>query len=587
MPNFHALDVVIVIMYILFVLIVGLYFRKSASKSLENFILGGKRLPWYLAGISMVATTFAADTPLLVTEVVAKDGISGNWIWWHFLIGGILTTFLFARLWRRAGVLTEAEFIELRYSGFQAKILRYFKAGYLGLFINVAIMGWVNWAMLTIVREIFDISYLEGVAVVSVLMGIVIIYSALSGLLGVVYTDVIQFIIAFGGCVILAILVVNSEKIGGISGLKMKLPEGSLNMLPSLGNGIGKTWHIPIVSFLAYTGIMWWSSWYPGAEPGGGGYVAQRMMSAKSEKDSFLATLLFQVLHYCVRPWPWIIVALCTITLYPELSDPEKGVGFVKAMNDFLPSGLKGLLVVSFLGAYMSTISTQLNWGVGLLVNDILVPASDNKMEEKKQVFYSRIGTIILGVLSLWVTQYMVSIKEVWDFVMQCGAGLGFVLIARWLWKRINAWTEIAATITPFIVYLINKYYLSTINPDWGKPVFENPSGFLLAISVTIVVSLIVMFMTSPDTDEKLNTFYNRVKPFGFWKGVEGYTSQRSDLIKLLFSWILTVILAYSLLFVIGDLLLLNYETLLLETLVLLVSGAFLYILNRKTKTFI
>lgn len=585
MPNLHNLDLFIILLYFLFVLVIGIYFSKRASKNLESFVLGGKKMPWFLAGISMVATTFAADTPLYVTEVVAKYGVSGNWAWFHFLIGGLLTTFLFSKLWKRAGVLTEAEFIHIRYSGKIAKVLRVFKSFYLGLILNVVIMAWVNLALVKVFVVVFDLPKADAMLWVTVVMFVVLVYSALSGLLGVVYTDFVQFIIAFGGCVVLAFLVLNSSQIGGMEGLKANLPEGTLQLFPDFSGSIKNSWHLPIVSFLAYTGIMWWSSWYPGAEPGGGGYVAQRMMSTKSEKDAYKATLLFQILNYCVRPWPWIIVGLCCIVLYPDLATADKGNGFVMAMNDYLPPGLKGLLLVAFLGAYMSTISTQLNWGVGLIINDGVLPLSKQEVSDKRQIAWSRICTVILGLISVYLVNFMDEISVVWDFVMQCGAGLGFVLIARWLWWRVNAWTEIVATITPFLVYGANKLILVDYFPTLGLPVYEDPSGFVLSVFITIIASLITIFSTKPTQDGVLKDFVIKVKPMGAWGPYSAHKSSNISLMHSMIMWAFAVIMSYSLLFVIADVIFLNWDVVLLKLLVLLASfGGFVFFSKKNSQ---
>ncbi|KAB2852845.1 MAG: Na+:solute symporter, partial [Ignavibacterium sp.] len=366
------LDYLIVIAYFIFSIIIALIYYKKAGKSTDDFFLSGRNLPWYLAGLSMVATTFAADTPLAVTELVAKNGISGNWLWWNFAFGGMLTVFFFARLWRRAGIMTEAEFAEIRYSGKPARFLRGFRALYLGLFMNVIIIGWVNKAMTSILVGLFGID--ESIVLLYVFgaMILVAVYSAISGLWGVVVTDAFQFFIAITGCIILAVIVVNSQQVGGMTGLQEKLPDYVFNFFPTISDvpTAAGTLAMTTFSFLAYIGIIWWASWYPGAEPGGGGYVAQRMMSAKNEKHSLFATLFFQIAHYTIRPWPWIVVGLASLVLYPELSDSEKAMGYIYAMRDFLPVGLKGLLVAAFFAAYMSTIATQLNWGTSYIVND-------------------------------------------------------------------------------------------------------------------------------------------------------------------------------------------------------------------------
>ncbi|MBI4477577.1 MAG: Na+:solute symporter, partial [Acidobacteria bacterium] len=339
---------------------VGLYFTKRAGKSTGEFFLSGRSLPWWLAGTSMVATTFAADTPLAVAGLVARDGIAGNWIWWNAAIGSMLTVFFFARLWRRAGILTDVEFAELRYRGRPAAILRGFRALYLGLPINCVIMGWVNLAMAKVLLVTMGWSRLTAVLVSLAITGI---YSAGSGLWGVVATDFFQFGLAMTGTIALAWYALALPQIGGLAGLQEKLPEATLAVLPQVGEAAtaGERLALPFAAFVAYVGVQWWASWYPGQEPGGGGYVAQRMMSARDERHSFLATLWFAVAHYTIRPWPWILVGLASILLYPGIQDKE--AGYVMVMRDYLPAGWRGLLLAAFFAAYMSTIATQLNWG--------------------------------------------------------------------------------------------------------------------------------------------------------------------------------------------------------------------------------
>lgn len=547
-------DWLIIIAYLALALFIGIRFRGTASKNLEGFFLGGRNLPWYIAGVSMVATTFAADTPLAVTELVGEKGIAGNWLWWNFLMGGMLTTFFFARLWRRSGVVTEVELIELRYGGKPAKFLRGFKAVYLGLIMNVLVMGWVNVAFITILKVFFGIDdTLTLFAIMGGIMLLTVIYSSLSGLLGVAMTDFIQFIIAIVGCIILAVIVVNSDKIGGIDGLVEKLPAQSLDFFPSFGSeNIGSTLTVTIGSFFAYIGVMWWSSWYPGQEPGGGGYIAQRMMSAKNEKHSLLATLFFQIGHYCLRPWPWILVGLCAIVLYPELGADEKRFGFVYAMRDFLPAGLRGLLLVAFLAAYMSTISTQLNWGASYLVNDFYKRFIKPEAKDKALVSASRLTSVLLMVISLVATTYITSIKSVWEFVMEAGAGLGLVLILRWYWWRINAWSEIAATVTPFIVYGVLQFFKA----DWAI-VF--PNSFFITVGITTIVWLIVTFVTQPESKATLQNFYNRTQPGGWWKGFTNTSDTQYKKVNhtyLWLCWAMGVIFTYSVLFLTGKILL-------------------------------
>jgi Na+/proline symporter len=518
---------------------VALSFTRRASGSLGQFFLGGRNLPWYVAGTSMVATTFAADTPLAVTELVAQHGISGNWLWWNMLAGGMLTTFFFARYWRRAGVLTDIELIHLRYSGKPAYYLRLFKALYMGIFLNVLIMGWVNLAFITLLKVFFGLDEATSLAITGGVLIVVMIYSSLSGLLGVVYADLIQFLTAMTGSIVLAIIILDLPDVGGVSGLRAKLPEESFSFFPNLN--ATASWQglsLGIGSFLAYVTIQWWASWYPGNEPGGGGYIAQRMMSARNEKHAVFSSLFFQFAHYCIRPWPWILVALASLVLYPGLEDPKEG--YVLAMRDHLPDGLRGLLLVAFLAAYMSTLSTQLNWGASYLVNDFYKPLMNR---EAALLWVSRMATILLALLALWVTTQMDSISGVWQFLMECGAGLGLVLILRWYWWRINAWTEIVATLMPFLAYTVGHYGLKWIFPE----------SFFFTVGVTVLAIFITAWVTPTTKREVLKSFYDRVQPDGLWRPV-GRSS--GSFYRLLFLWLFGVLSAYSLLFFTGSLIL-------------------------------
>ncbi|MBA4250364.1 MAG: sodium:proline symporter [Chlorobiaceae bacterium] len=527
---------------------IALYYTKRASKGTEEFFLSGRNLPWYLAGLSMVATTFAADTPLAVTELVAKHGISGNWIWWNFVFGGMLTVFFFAKLWRRAGIMTEVEFAEIRYSGKPAKFLRGFRALYLGIFINVIIMGWVNKAMMNVLIGMFGIPEATVYFYVFGCMFLVAIYSAISGLWGVVVTDAFQFVLAMTGCIILAILVVNSPEVGGIDGMQEKLPDFVFNFFPIITDEVsaGGALALTFVSFFAYLGIQWWASWYPGAEPGGGGYVAQRMMSAKDEKHALLATLFFQIAHYALRPWPWILVAIASLILYPELSADKKGMGYIYAMNDFLPMGLKGLMVAAFFAAYMSTIATHLNWGTSYIINDFYKRFINKSESEKHYVKISRVATILLMLISIIVTTFITRISGAWEFLLECGAGLGLVLILRWFWWRINAWSEISATITPFILLPIVKYY---------GIIF--PHSLFYLVGATTIVWLTVTFLTKPTDENVLISFYRKVYPGGLlWKKISDKlpdVKAETAFFPMFLNWILGVILVYSMLFGIGS----------------------------------
>lgn len=581
----HLIDWVIVALYFVISLAIGIYYSKRAGGSTEDFFLSGRKLTWWLAGISMVATTFAADTPLAVTELVGQNGIAGNWLWWNMLIGGMLTVFFFSRLWRRANILTDVEFIELRYSGKSAAVLRGFKGIYMGIFMNTIIMGWVNLAMIKILIGMFPEYVNESNAIIYVGLCMLITagYSALSGLWGVAVTDAFQFILAMAGCIVLAVIVVNAPEIGGISGLQAKLPDWALRFTPQITSetpvaDTGGALALTISSFLAFIGIQWWASWYPGAEPGGGGYIAQRMMSAKDEKNSLFATLFFQVAHYCIRPWPWIIVGLCSLILYPDLSHADKGLGFVKAMNDFLPVGLKGLLLAAFFAAYMSTISTHLNWGTSYFINDFYKRFINKNGSEKKYVTVSRLMTIVFMILSVLVTTQMKSISGVWGFVIECGAGLGLVLILRWFWWRVNAIAEIAATITPFIVYGVLYF---------GNFGVKFPETLYIIVPITTIVWIICMYLTKPVDEAKLNSFYRQVHPGGIgWKKISNkLTDVKPDTgyFFLFIDWAMGIVLVYMFLFGIGKILFHDYLMGIVFILIGLAAAGFIFWdLNRR-----
>lgn len=585
----QLIDWIIVVSYFVINLLIGLYYYKKSKGNTEDFFLSGRKFTWWLAGLSMVATTFAADTPLAVTELVAKYGVAGNWLWWNMIIGGMLTVFFFARLWRRANILTDVEFVELRYSGKAASFLRGFKAIYLGVFMNCIIMGWVNLALGKILKGMFPDTINDGNVLWYILAVVTFtaIISAISGLWGVAVTDAFQFFIKMGGCIILAIVVVNSDQIGGISGLMSKLPEWSLKFTPQIGDAAatqtgstttGGILMMTVSTFLAFIGIQWWASWYPGAEPGGGGYIAQRMMSAKDEKNSLLATLFFQVAHYCIRPWPWILVGLSSIILYPALSMDDKGLGFVKAMNDFLPPGLKGLLLAAFFAASMSTIATHLNWGTSYFINDFYKRFVSQNKSDKHYVTASRLMTIVFMIVSVVVTLFMSTISGVWSFVIECGAGLGLVLILRWFWWRVNAISEIAATVTPFFVYGIIHF---------GKFDIAFPQTLYIIVPATTLVWLIATFLTKPVEEEKLNSFYKRVHPGGIgWKKISDKLPEvkpDSGYFFLFLDWICGIVLVYMFLFGVGKILFHDYLTGFLFLLIGLAAGGFIFWdLNRR-----
>ncbi|MEX2117565.1 MAG: sodium:solute symporter family protein [Bacteroidota bacterium] len=550
----QLIDWIIVAAYFLLSAGIGIYYTKRAGKSIQEFFLSGRNLPWWLAGTSMVATTFAADTPLAVTEFVAQNGIAGNWIWWNFVFGGMLTVFFFARLWRRAGITTDVEFAELRYSGKPAAFLRGFRALYLGLFINCVIMAWVNLAMASILEGMFGIPRDEVMWYVSGALVLTAIYSALSGLWGVTVTDAFQFVLAMTGTIILAFIVLSLPEVGGISGLIEKLPPSTFRMTPVIGDSgigdLGQSLALSVSAFLAYIGIQWWASWYPGAEPGGGGYVAQRMMSAKDEKHSLFATLWFTIAHYCIRPWPWIIVGLATLVLYPELDAANKRLGYVYAMRDYLPTGIKGLLVASFFAAYMSTIATQLNWGTSYVINDFYKRFIRPDADDQKLVLVSRLATIVIMLLSIVITGMLDTISGAWAFILEAGAGLGLVLILRWFWWRINAWSEITAMVVPLIVFALMKYEMSV----------QFPESLFVIVAATTVSWTIATLLTPPTDDQTLRSFYRRVHPGGWgWKRIaEQMPEVRGDsgYAGLFLDWVAGVVLVYMVLFGVGKLIL-------------------------------
>ena len=557
------LDWSIIVLYFAFNVAVGLYYKSRASRDTAEFFLSGRNVPWWLAGTSMVATTFAADTPLVVTGLVARNGIAGNWLWWNLLASGMLTVFFYARLWRRAGVMTDIEFSELRYAGPPAAFLRGFRAIYLGLLINCIILGWVNLAMAKILQLVFTISKGEALWIVVGLIVLTSAISTLSGLWGVLVTDLFQFVIKMGMVIVLAVVAVNA--VGGIEALKTKLlaldqvraASGSRGSVLSFVPDVGSAW-MPMLTFFVYIAVNWWATWYPGAEPGGGGYVAQRMLSAKDEKHSLLATLWFNIAHYAVRPWPWILVALASLILFPGLKDPE--TGYIRVMIDYLPSSLRGLMVAALAAAFMSTIATQLNWGASYLVNDFYRRFVRRDASEPHYVLASRLATALLTVISAAVAFRIESIGGAWKLLIITGAGTGAVLLLRWYWWRINAWSEVAAMITAFVVSVL----LQTVGGlDSDRPL-DFARIVLVTVAVTTVVWLVVTFATRPEMDATLVAFYRRTRPSRLgWGPVAARAPDvrpSTDGLANLLDWVAGCVLVYGALFGVGKLLL--HETL-------------------------
>ena len=552
-------DGLVILAYFAFNLGIGLYYRKRAIKSVSDFFVSGRKVTWWLAGTSMVATTFAADTPLAVTGLVARNGISGNWIWWSMAASGILTVFFYARLWRRAGVLTDAEFAEIRYSGTPARFLRGFRAFYLGLPINLIIMGWVNLAIVKILMLVLGVTKVQALAIAIGIMLITASISTLSGLWGVLVTDLFQFILKMGMVIVLAVFAVRS--IGGMAGLisgihaveKSGTGTGSLlSFVPDLNS----TW-MPLITFFVYIAVNWWASWYPGAEPGGGGFIAQRIFCAKNEKHSVLATLWFNIAHYALRPWPWILVALAAVVKFQNdpafMADPESG--YIRILISDLPASLRGLMLAAFAAAYMSAIGTELNWGASYLVNDLYRRFLVCGRSEKHYVAISQATTMLLMILSVVVTFFMTSIADAWMFMIAIGAGTGLVYLLRWFWWRINAWSEVSAMIAAFVTSLTVRYgfHLHESEPR------EFALIVLITVAVTTAVWLAVTFMTKPEPKDILLSFYRRVRPSAaLWGPIAKEATdveRRKDGLFNLMDWLCGVLMIYAFLFGAGKIL--------------------------------
>lgn len=550
------LDWSVIAAYFLFNLGIGVYYARRARGSTTDFFLSGRDVPWWLAGTSMVATTFAADTPLAVTGFVAKNGIAGNWLWWNFVMSGMLTVFLYARLWRRAGVMTDIEFAELRYSGKPAAFLRGFRALYLGLPINCIIMGWVNLAMVKILQTTLGLDKRGAVTVVVGILIFTAFYTTISGLWGVLVTDLFQFVLKMGMVIVLAVLAVHA--VGGMDALKSKITEldsatGQAGSRLAFFPDLDSVW-MPAITLFTYLAVNWWASWYPGAEPGGGGYVAQRIFSAKDERHGLLATLWFNIAHYALRPWPWILTALASLILYPELADKE--TGYIRTLMDpgVFPMYLRGFMLAAFAAAYMSTIGTQLNWGASYVINDFYRRFVKREGSERHYVVASQLVTVMLMIISLIVTFYLESIGAAWKLLLVTGAGTGTVLLLRWFWWRINAWSEVSAMIAAATCSMFLQLYLK-----WDS---DRPKDFaylmLVTVGVTTVIWLAVTMLTRAEPLEKLVSFYRKVQPDGpGWTRVTAQaglarTNVSGGLAVQFANWFLGCLLIYAFLFGIG-----------------------------------
>ena len=522
--NVTALDWGIIAAFFVISLVIGLASAKTAGSSAKEFFLSGRNMPWWLLGVSMVATTFSADTPNLVTDIVRKNGVAGNWAWWAFLLTGMLTVFVYAKLWRRSEATTDLEFYEMRYSGKGAAFLRAFRAIYLGVFFNVVIMATVSLAAIKIGGVMLGMSPIQTLLIASV---VTVVYSSFGGLKGVLLTDFFQFFIAMLGSFGAAYYVLELPKIGSLQQLlSHEVVATKLDFVPDFTD---PNVYIPL--FIMPIAIQWWATWYPGAEPGGGGYIAQRMLSAKDEKNAIGATLFFNIAHYALRPWPWIIVALASLVVFPTVADlqvafphiPADKIGddlAYPAMLSFLPTGMVGIVLASLIAAVMSTLSTHLNWGSSYVVNDFYLRFVKPEASDKELVSVGRISTVVLMVLSSILALALSSALSAFEILLQIGAGTGLIFILRWFWWRINAYTEISAMAISFAVAI----FFEVINPKVGWidiPVEASYLKLVYSVSITTVGWLIVTFLTQPEKDEVLLSFYRKVQPASLgWKAV-------------------------------------------------------------------
>jgi Na+/proline symporter len=574
-------DWLVVAAYFVLNLLIGLYYRKKASASTGDFFVSGREVSWWLAGTSMVATTFAADTPLWVTGQVAQHGVAANWLWWSFLFSGMMTVFFFARLWRRAQIITDVELIELRYSGKAAAFLRGFRALYFGVLMNCLIVGWVNLAMEKILGTALGVSRTWAVAIIFGIIALTSFYTFISGLWGVLWTDLIQFALKMTMVIVLAYYGVRA--VGGMGALKAKLAaldasrqmaQGGSGSILAFVPDLHSPW-MPFLTFFVYIGINWWANWYPGAEPGGGGYVAQRIFCAKDEKNSLWATLWFNIAHYALRPWPWILTALASVVLYPNLADPE--VGYIKVWVDYLPGALRGLMLAAFAAAYMSTIATQLNWGSSYLVNDFYRRFLVERASEKHYVIVSKAATAFLAVLGAVVSLYMTSVAGAWNLLLGIGAGTGAVYLLRWYWWRINAWSEVSA----MAVAALTTIVLNTAVHLEGSSSIVFAHSILITVAITTVTWMVVTVLTQPEPEAKLLEFYRRVRPVvAGWKHIAALAPEvpaSHEGWYNLMDWALGCLMVYLALFGIGKLLLGSVGAGLLFLAIAAASGYLIY----------
>ena len=586
MIELSVIDKIIIVFFFVLVLTIGFAVSKRSSKNTSEYFLSGRTLPWWLLGLSMVATTFSTDTPNLVTDIVRTNGVSGNWVWWVFLLTGLLTVFVYAKLWRRSDVATDMEFYELRYSGKAGRFLRGFRSVYLGIIFNVLAMAGVTLAAIKIGAIMLDLSAIETVLYAG---GVTLIFSTAGGFRGVVYTDFILFFTAMAGSIGAAIYLVNLPEVGGVSSIiSNEAISEKISMFPDLSDK-ETLWTLLIIPFA----VQWWSSWYPGAEPGGGGYIAQRMLAAKNENHALGATLFFNVMHYALRPWPWIIVALASLIVYPDLASLSEAFPNISedklgqdlaypAMLTLLPTGLLGLVLASLISAYMSTISTHLNWGSSYVVNDFYLQLINKNASQKELVNVGRFSVVILMIISSVIAILLTNALQLFDIILMFGAGTGSIFILRWFWWRINAWSEIAAMLSSGIISiaLTNESLFNLIFNDDGFPAYMK---FPFIVLVTTSIWLIVTFITPADEKETLIKFYKKTKPGGpGWNKIKEHITMSDEkeewiVPKGIICMIIGCLTIYSALFSTGYFIYGEIISALIFLLVTIVSGLFLF----------
>jgi SSS family solute:Na+ symporter len=557
------IDWTVIAAYLALMLALGIYFRRRSGRSTVDYFVSGRQVSWWLAGTSMVATTFAADTPLVVSGLVYTQGLAGNWLWWSFLPSGMMTVFLFARLWRRSGLLTDVQFAEFRYAGKPAAFLRGFRAIYLGLLMNCVILGWVTKAMTIILTSTLGTSDAASLSIcIFLLIPFTGLYVSLGGLWGVLWTDLFQFVLKMS--IVIAVAYYGVRAAGGMPALLAKLaamraaagPNAAdiTALFPDFSRGLTSEalWTLPVLTFLVHLGIQWWAFWYPGSEPGGGGYIAQRIFSARDERQGLLSVLWFNVAHYAVRPWPWILTALAAAALYPGLQHPESG--YMRVATAFMPAALRGILVAGFLAAFMSTIATQLNWGSSYLVEDFYRRFVRRNASEAHYVLASRLSIVLLVAVSAYVSAQLATISQGWEVVLEVGAGTGGVYLLRWYWWRINAWSEISAMCSALALTIV--FHRWAIFTGIGPVAFAKTT--LATTAITTALWIAVTLWTEPEADSVLVAFYRAVRPHVVgWQRIAALAPEVTptrDLARNMAAWALGCTMVYATLFAIGKL---------------------------------